>query len=83
VPEGDGEGTAGHVIGVLGTIQLPLSLDFQATFAHFEREYLSRALRRGRGRINHTAKSIGINKTTLIRRLRAYGLYAEIPAMTI
>ena len=56
---------AGQDSGALGTIEVPLTLDFQATIARFEREYLSRALRRGRGRINHTARSIGVNKNHL------------------
>ena len=63
----------------LGVAEIPLSLDFQGTIARFEREYLARALQRYRGRINQTARSIGMNKTTLIRRMRAYGLYPEGP----
>lgn len=66
--------------GALGNFQMPLTLDFQATLARLEREYLVRALRRCRGRINHTARSIGLSKTTLIRRMRTYGLYAHTDA---
>ena len=58
----------------LGTAELPLSLDFHETLERFEREYLRRALSRFRGRINLTARSTRINKTTLLRRIRAYGL---------
>jgi DNA-binding NtrC family response regulator len=67
-------------VGALGNFQLPLTLDFQATLACLEREYLIRALRRCRGRINHTARSIGLSKTTLIRRMHTYGLYAHTDA---
>jgi DNA-binding NtrC family response regulator len=66
--------------GALGSYEVPLTLDFHATFARFEREYLSRALRRCRGRINHTARSIGLSKATLIRRMRAYDLYPKTDA---
>jgi len=60
--------------GQLGTMEMPLGLDFQSTLAQFEKEYLRRALGRYRGRINLTARRIGMNKTTLIRRIRAHGL---------
>jgi DNA-binding NtrC family response regulator len=63
--------------GLLGVLEFPLTLDFNATLARFEREYLTLALRRGRGKINKTARAIGVNKTTLMRRMRIYGLYAE------
>lgn len=58
----------------LGVADLPLSLDFQDSLAQFEKEYLRRALHRFRGRINRTAREIGMNKTTLIRRIRTHGL---------
>jgi Bacterial regulatory protein, Fis family len=38
----------------------------------FEKMYLTKALKRFRGRINHTARQIGMSKATLIRRLRAH-----------
>jgi DNA-binding NtrC family response regulator len=64
----------GLIDSSLGVAEVPLSLDFQGTLSLFEREYLKRALNRYRGRINQTARKIGMNKTTLLRRVRAYGL---------
>lgn len=59
---------------LFGTAEIPLSGDFNEAIAHFERLYLLRALGRNRGRINRTAKQIGMSKATLIRRVRAYGI---------
>jgi DNA-binding NtrC family response regulator len=67
---------------LLGVAEVPLSLDFQGTLASFEKEYLKRALGRNSGRISKTARQIGLNKTTLLRRMRAYGLvetYCAVP----
>lgn len=47
------------------------------SMGRFEKEYLILNLRRYRGRINHTARQIGMSKATLIRRMRAYGLTAD------
>lgn len=60
--------------GALGVAETPLTLDFHGTLAAFEKDYLRRALQRYRGRVNLTARQIGMNKTTLIRRMRVYGL---------
>lgn len=60
--------------GALGVAETPLTLDFHRTLADFEKDYLRRALQRFRGRVNLTARQIGMNKTTLIRRMRVYGL---------
>jgi len=59
---------------VLGVAEIPMTLDFQATLQRLEKEYLKRALDRNSGRISRTAHQIGLNKTTLLRRIRAYGL---------
>ncbi len=61
---------------VLGVAETTLTLNFQDSLARFEKEYLQRALGKYGGRVNRTARAIGINKTTLIRRMRAY----QIPA---
>ena len=58
----------------LGIAEIPLSRNYQACLSGFEKEYLRRALEHYRGRINQTARQIGMNKTTFIRRLRTYGL---------
>jgi DNA-binding NtrC family response regulator len=54
-----------------------VGLDYQAAISGFEKSYLERALLRNRGRINHTARTIGMNKTTLLRRMKAYGLNVD------
>lgn len=59
---------------VFGLAEVPLSTNFHQTLACFEKEYLKRALTRYQYRINRTARTIGLNKATLIRRMRAYNL---------
>jgi DNA-binding NtrC family response regulator len=54
--------------------EVPYYEDFESTLARFEREFLSASLARWSGRINLTARNIGINKTTLIRRIRLHQL---------
>ncbi len=58
----------------LGMVEVPMGLDYYETLSRFEKIYLSKAFERYRGRINHTARQLGMSKTTLMRRLRAYGL---------
>ena len=65
-------------MAVLGVAEFPLTLNFQETLERFEKEYLYRALSRTGGRINRTAHQIGMNKATLIRRLRTYGLHPSM-----
>lgn len=60
---------------VLGVAEFALTLDYFGTRARFEKEYLLRALGRNGGLINRTARQIGLNKATLIKRLRAYGIH--------
>ena len=59
----------------LGTAEIALTFDYRDTLARFEKDYLQRALNRHGGRVSRTAHQIGLNKTTLLRRLRAYGLH--------
>jgi DNA-binding NtrC family response regulator len=63
---------------VLGVAEVPLTLDFQTCLERFEKEYLERALGRFRGRVNLTARQIGMNKTTFIRRLKSHGIRIEL-----
>jgi DNA-binding NtrC family response regulator len=56
------------------SIQSYLALDLPTAIARFERWYLECNLERRLWRINRTAREIGLNKTTLIRRMRSYGL---------
>lgn len=58
----------------LGTYEIPFSLDYHQTIAEFEKEFLKRAFRRFRGRLNLTSRQIGLSKATLSRRLFAYGI---------
>lgn len=67
----------GNHSGVLGTLEVPLSFNYNQLMADFEKELLSRALHWTRGRINQTARKLGMSKATLIRRMRAYGLYCS------
>ncbi|MEN9723073.1 MAG: hypothetical protein RJB38_1059 [Pseudomonadota bacterium] len=59
----------------LGVAEVPLSLDFYETLARFERQYFTQALRAFGGRFNLTARKIGMNKTTFLRRLRELQLH--------
>jgi DNA-binding NtrC family response regulator len=59
---------------LLGVAEFSLTLDYAGTLSRFEQEYLRRALAFFRGRVNQTARAIGMNKSTLIRRMKAYGL---------
>jgi DNA-binding NtrC family response regulator len=63
--------------GEFGVAESFFQLSHEESMRLFEREYLTRQLRRFRGRINHTARQIGMNKATLIRRMRAYSLSAD------
>jgi DNA-binding NtrC family response regulator len=62
---------------LLATLNFSLGMDFHESIARFERVYLELALQRNRGRINRTARSIGMSKATLIRRIRTYRLLDE------
>jgi DNA-binding NtrC family response regulator len=55
-----------------GVAEMPFNLSYDRSMKHFEKEYLIKALKRFRGRINHTARQVGMSKGTLIRRLRAH-----------
>jgi DNA-binding NtrC family response regulator len=54
-----------------------LELDYVTAVERFEKNYLENALEKYQWRINRTAREIGISKTTLLRRMRAYGLSPE------
>jgi len=61
----------------LGVAEFALSMDYSSSLSQFEREFLVRAIRKCRGRINRTARETGMNKTTLLRRLKEHGLTSE------
>jgi DNA-binding NtrC family response regulator len=51
-----------------------LGLDYPSAIEGFERLYLETQLEKRLWRINRTAREIGLNKTTLLRRIRSHGL---------
>ncbi len=55
-------------------IQSLLKLDYPSATQSFEKRYLEDRLEKGLWRINRTAREMGLNKTTLIRKMRFYGL---------
>jgi DNA-binding NtrC family response regulator len=72
-----GAGSTGA--GFLGVVEFQLGSDFYACMTGMEREYLRRALSQFGGRLNLTARKIGMNKTTLIRRVRELGIHPGKP----
>ncbi|MEO7163180.1 MAG: sigma-54 dependent transcriptional regulator [Bdellovibrionia bacterium] len=62
-----------------GIVSFHLGFDYAVTCKNFEKLYLQRALLRNGGRINRTARQIGLNKSTLIRRIRSFGLNQDSP----
>jgi two-component system nitrogen regulation response regulator NtrX len=59
---------------LLKVAELSLTLNYQETADHFEKVYFTNALVRFGGRINLTARKIGINKSTLIRKVKHLGI---------
>jgi DNA-binding NtrC family response regulator len=59
---------------VLKIAEIPLTLNFAETLERFEREYLTHALLLHGGRVNQTARKIGTNKTTLLRKIKHLGI---------
>tara|TARA_Y100000590_G_scaffold415284_1_gene512914 strand:- start:742 stop:1704 length:963 start_codon:yes stop_codon:yes gene_type:complete len=61
-----------------GNIEIKASKSYHQSLESFEKEYLDRALRKNHGRINQTAREIGMSKSTLIRRIRDYRINLNI-----
>jgi transcriptional regulator with GAF, ATPase, and Fis domain len=61
----------------LGIVELPLTLDYSFTLLAFEKEYLRRAIFINGGRINRTARQLGLHKSTLTRKIRKFGIANE------
>jgi DNA-binding NtrC family response regulator len=61
-------------LGAIAVAEVPLTLNFDESLARFEAMYLAYVLERFKGRINLTAREIGLSKTTLIRRIRTHQL---------
>ncbi|MBC7691449.1 MAG: sigma-54-dependent Fis family transcriptional regulator [Methylotenera sp.] len=62
--------------GVMAVAEVPMTLNYEATRCAFEKAYLEYTLKRFGGRISLTARQIGLNKTTLMRRIHAFGIVA-------
>jgi len=73
-------GAGGAGAALLGVVEFQLGSDFYACMTSVEREYLRRALSQFGGRLNLTARKIGMNKTTLIRRVKELGIHPGNPA---
>jgi DNA-binding NtrC family response regulator len=69
---GGQEAIEDHDDRYFGVAEMPFNLNYEKSMSRFEKEYLKKALKRFRGRINHTARQVGMSKGTLIRRLRAH-----------
>jgi arginine utilization regulatory protein len=70
---------ADHAVpAALGVAEFPFSSSYYESLLRFEQEFLRRALSRYGGRINRTAREIGMSKTTLIRRMRGCGVAASV-----
>lgn len=61
---------------MLGDSIAPLEAYHQA-LATFERDYFERAMKQYQGRINQISRGLGVNKTTLLAKLRRYDMKAE------
>ena len=53
------------------------TLDFNKEKEAFEREFIIKALKRFKGRINQTALHANIPKKTLLRKIEKYGIVAR------
>ncbi|MGZ5279673.1 MAG: helix-turn-helix domain-containing protein, partial [Pseudobdellovibrionaceae bacterium] len=53
------------------------SLDFNAQKEAFEKEFIIKALKTFKGRINQTALHANIPKKTLLRKIEKYGIVAK------
>ena len=62
---------------VFGVAEIPMRYDFQNTLADFEKLYIESALKKFHGRISHTARKIGLNKSTLLRRIETYKIVLQ------
>lgn len=52
-------------------------LDFRAAKENFEKDFIARALKQNKGRINQTCERAGIPKNTLLRKMQKYNIQAS------
>lgn len=69
---GTNDGDGASLLGVLDP-----NLDFNAEKEAFEREFILKALKAFKGRINQTALHANIPKKTLLRKIEKYGINAK------
>ncbi len=50
------------------------SMDYTISLEHFEGQFFRKALEVFEGRVNETARQVGISKSTLIAKIRKYGI---------
>jgi transcriptional regulator of acetoin/glycerol metabolism len=60
-----------------GLEQLPLTAAKNELVARFEQRYLTKLLERTRGNVAEAARVSGVNRATLFRMIRRYGLREE------
>ena len=60
-----------------GVISSSGDLDFNAQKEAFEKEFIVKALKTFKGRINQTALHANIPKKTLLRKIEKYGINAK------
>ncbi len=74
-----------HILGLskVCTPEIALKINFESDIVlgeykqaqeDFEREYFTRMLNLHRGKVNQTSKIIGVSKSTLIAKIRKYGI---------
>ncbi len=71
--DGDETGTGESVVSISGDT----ALDFNKHKEAFEREFIVKALKQFKGRINQTALHANIPKKTLLRKIEKYGINAR------
>jgi len=55
---------------------------FKAARALFEREYIARKLKENQGNVSKTAESIGLERSHLHRKIKAYGIEVDLERAT-
>lgn len=74
----EGDDGEGEVISADGVgLALDPALDFNAQKEAFEKEFIIKALKTFKGRINQTALHANIPKKTLLRKIEKYGIRAK------
>ncbi|MBK9292889.1 MAG: sigma-54-dependent Fis family transcriptional regulator [Oligoflexia bacterium] len=70
----DDDTTVSPEDALMGTVAIDQALDFNRQKELFEREFIIKALKQFRGRINQTALNANIPKKTLLRKIEKYSI---------